>query len=545
MKKAQRIFSGGTILTMDDSHPRAEAVAVADGYIVCVGDLEEVKAFAGEETEWVNLGGKTVIPGFIEAHGHPYMSALAWGDPVVDIRAVHEPTYEAALAKIRRRVVKAGPGELIWFLGLDPQLHVGMEEPSQDLLDSIAPNVAIVVQTQNFHAAYLNTRACEAFGITADYEPPLGGKFVPSPNGLPWKLLETAAWQLCSKFYELCGEDRNKRVFRDWITLFTDAGYTTTSEIMMDPGSARIMQAAVKSGPKSLRIVGYEGVHKGGDVTVPMDFGDDHFRVVGTKMHADGSVLAGNVWTSRPYLNTDMTIKGMGLPPNSTGHPNVDSETLTKLVLKYVAQGYQMSVHAHGDRSIDMVLDAYEEAERTIDNIARPLRIEHCGTMRDDQIDRAIRLDVVCSFFLPYLHYWGEALRDNLLGDEATARFVPSGTATRRGMRVSYHCDPPMTWPNPFVCLDVAVTRRTRAGSVLGEDQAVPVETALKALTLDAAYHLRMDDRIGSIEVGKYADFTILSDDPTRHPKDRLLEIKVLGTVLEGVDVVPSSASPT
>ena len=543
MKSNKRIFFGGPILTMAESAPRAEAVAILGGRIVRVGDMAYVRAIADEATEWVDLQGQTMLPGFVEAHGHPYLSALAWGDPVVDIRAVHVPTYEAALAMIRRRVAKAKPGELIWFLGLDPQLHIGMEPPSQELLDEMAPDVGIVVQTQNFHTVFVNSRACEALGIARDYQPPLGGKVFTGANGMPWKLLETSAWQLCFKFYELCGKERNIKSFYNWIDLFTDAGYTTTSEIMTEPGTAMLLQAAVKNGPRSLRIVGYEGVHKGGEVTVPMNFGDDHFRMIGAKLHADGSVLVGNVWTSKPFLNTAMTMKGMGLPPDSTGHPNIEPEMLTRLVLKYVAQGYQMSVHAHGDRAIDMVLDAYEQAEATILNIARPLRIEHCGTMRDDQIDRAIALGVVCSFFLPYLHHWGEALRDHLLGEEATARFVPSGTATRRGMRVSYHCDPPMTWPNPFVCLDVAVTRRSRGGAIFGADQAVSVEVALKALTIDAAYQLRMEEKIGSIEEGKFADFVILSDDPTRHPKDRLLDIKVLRTVVDGADFLPTGSA--
>lgn len=534
MPIADRIFLGGTVITMETSQPRAEAVAVAGGRILAVGALSDVEAFASAKTERVDLKGAILLPGFVEAHSHPMMSALAWGDPVVDVRAVHTPTYDAVLEKMRRRMTKAVPGEVVWFLGLDPQLHAGMEEPPREVLDKLAPDNAVIVQTSNFHGIFLNSKALEFFGIGADYAPPLGGKFIKASDGLPWKLMETAAWALLKRFHDHLGEQRRSRCFEEWVGKFVRAGYTTTSEIMIEPGASPMLQAAVKSRRNPLRIVGYEGVHLGGEVTVPLNFGDDDFRVIGTKLHADGSVLLGNVWSTHPYLNNTMTLKGMGLPENSTGHANISPEKTYELVSKYVREGWQMSVHSHGDRTIDMVLDAYEKVISETPNISGPLRLEHCGMMREDQIDRAIRLGVVCSYFLPYIYNWGEALRDYLLGEEAAARFVPSGSAIRKGMRASFHCDSPMTWPDALVCLHVAVTRRTMKGAVIGPEQRIDVETALKAITIDAAYQLQMEDRIGSISPGKYADFVILSQNPTTCDPERLLEISILGTVIGG-----------
>ncbi|WP_025038462.1 amidohydrolase [Bradyrhizobium sp. DOA9] len=538
MKTAERIFFGGPIRTMDPANPLVEAVAVRDGRILAVGSRGEIEKLIVAGTIRTDLQGRAMLPGFVEAHSHPMMSALAWGDPVVDIRAVHEPTFSAVIAKMRRRVAKAKPEEIIWFLGLDPQLHEGMEEPSRDLLDDIAPNNPIVVQTINFHGVFINSKALTAFGIDANYNPPLGGKVFAAADGLPWKFAETAAWQLCNRFYSICGEERKKRSFEDWVRKFVRAGYTTTSEIMVEPGAAPMLYALVKSRPNPLRIVGYEAKHLGGEVTVARNFGDDDFRMIGTKLHADGSVLLGNVWTTSPYLNNKMTIKGMGLPENSTGHSNISEAKLYDLVGKYVGEGWQMSVHAHGDRTIDMVLDVYERVINEVgaENVSGPLRIEHCGIMREDQIDRAIRLNVACSYFLPYIHHWGEALRDYLLGEERAAHFVPSGSASRKGMRVSYHCDSPMTWPDALVCLDVAVNRRTMRGAVLGPDQRVSMEEALKAITIDAAYQLQMEDKVGSVAVGKFADFVILGRDPVLCEADQILQIPIVGTVLGGAD---------
>lgn len=197
-----------------------------------------------------------------------------------------------------------------------------------------------------------------------------------------------------------------------------------------------------------------------------------------------------------------------------------------------------MSVHTHGDRTIDMALDAYERVLKENPRVSGPLRLEHCGMMREDQIDKAVRLGVVCSYFLPYIYHWGEALRDYLIGEEAAARFVPSGSAMRKGMRTSLHCVFPMTWPDALVCLHVAVTRKTMKGAVIGADQRVPVGEALKALTIDAAYQIQIRMiGIGSLKAGKYADFVILSNDPMVRSIFWLLEIKVLGTVKDGEDV--------
>jgi predicted amidohydrolase YtcJ len=539
MQKADRIIAGGAILTMDPAQPHAEAVAIAQGRILAVGSRAAMEGLVGAHTTFDDLDDQVLLPGFVEAHSHPFVSGMAWGEPVLDIRAIHVPTYQAALEKIRRRASKASPGEIIWCVGLDPQLHEGMHEPTREELDAVAPNHAVVVQTANFHALYFNSTALEAMGIDAAYEPPMGGKAVRGSDGRPWKLSETAMWQMCTRFWALCGDARTLRNFDEWVSKFVRAGYTTTSEIQIEPGIARVMQGAIRAQPRRLRIVGYEAVHLGGETSVPVGFGDDDFRVVGTKLHADGSVLLGNVWTSVPYLNNDMTLKGMGLPRDSTGHANLTPEKLHELVDRYVRQGWQMSIHAHGDRTIDMVLDAYERVLQDVPRVAGPLRIEHCGLMREDQIDRAVRLGVACSYFLPYIYYWGEALRDHLLGPEVAARFVPSGSATRKGMRVSYHCDSPMTWPDALACMHVAVTRRTRKGAKIGPEQCVPVEAALKALTIDAAYQLRMDDRIGSIEPGKWADFVVLGRNPLTCDPERLLEIPIVKTIIGGGDVVP------
>ncbi|WP_250519015.1 amidohydrolase [Caballeronia sp. ATUFL_M1_KS5A] len=535
--KAEKIFHCAKILTIDEAQPQAEAVAVLGDRIVFVGTKEGAREWEDERTEWVDLGDAVLLPGFIEAHGHPYWSSQVWGDPVVDIRAVHTPTYAAALAKIRRRVEKAKRGEVLWFVGLDAQLHEGIVEPTRDLLDALSDQFPIIVQTSNLHAAYINSAAARHFSIDEHYQAPKGGKALLDAEGRVWKLLEMAVWELGERFYDMLGKTRNLTSFDDWLNKYARAGYTTSSEILLAPGSARAMARDMAALPARVRVMGYEAVAAGGEVSVPHRFSSGLFSMAGVKFHADGSVLLGNVWTSTPYLNNETTLSGMGLPRDNKGHALYDFETLHPKVERYASQGWQVSIHAHGDRTIDLVLDVYERVLGSLPSTNGPFRIEHCGLMRKDQIDRAVKLGVVCSFFLPYIYHWGEALRDALLGADVAEHFVPSGSATRAGMRVSYHCDSPMTWPDALKCLQVATTRCTLKGALIGAEERVSIDDALRAITIDAAYQLQAEADLGSISVGKLADFVALGADPRTWQVNNLINLPILGTYLGGQKV--------
>jgi predicted amidohydrolase YtcJ len=228
------------------------------------------------------------------------------------------------------------------------------------------------------------------------------------------------------------------------------------------------------------------------------------------------------------------------LPKDSTGSLNYSKEDLHWLIDAYAQQGHQIAVHAQGDRTIDVVLDGFEAALAKAPHAKRPFRLEHCGLMRDDQLARAKSLGVVCSFFLPMFHYWGDSMSRHLLGSERGDRFVPIGSAARLGMRSSYHCDAPMTWPDALLMLYVATTRRTQSGAVLGADQIVDIDTALRSITIDAAHHIRAEDRLGSLTPGKRADFVRLSRDPRKMPPDELRDIEVLGTIVDGKPIWPA-----
>ncbi|MER6530557.1 amidohydrolase [Streptomyces sp. NPDC001508] len=478
---------------MNPAQPLATAVAVQDGEIVKVGATDDVVALRGPATDVVDLEGAALLPGFVEAHGHPLFSALTWGDPVIDIRAVHTPTYQAALAKIRRRVAKAQPGEYILAVGLDPTLHVGMREPTLDELDELAPDNPLSVTYFNFHGSFLNSKAIEACGLDRRLTPDFEDLIIRDSQGRPWKFCENASWYARDIFFEKCGKDRAVRELRDWVSKYATAGYTTSAEMGMVPEWAGYFDALRQQETLPIRIRVYEQGFLDKPYVSKLGSGDDHFKTIGIKFWADGSVFVGTAAVTNPYLNTDLTINKLGLPRDNRGQEVYTREEQKRLMEAAISQGWQLAVHTQGDVTIDVTLDLFEELLRAFPNANGPFRLEHCTMMRPDQVERAHKLGLVCSFFNPLAYYWGDPMREDMFGPEFGEEILPFGTATRLGMRISYHCDSPMTWPDPLVCLYFATTRRTQSGTVLGEGERVGIGEALKALTIDAAHHLQMD----------------------------------------------------
>jgi predicted amidohydrolase YtcJ len=513
---ADVIFRGGTIVTVDESRPEAEALAVKDGRIMALGAAAAMEVHRGPDTEIVDVSTKTLLPGFVEAHGHLLWSGMVHGSPVVDIRAMTVPTFNAVLAKIRRRVAKSKAGEFLFFFGLDAQLHPGMRALTRQELDDICPDLPLAVQTSN-------TPQPTAGVIGKDEDGDLTGR-----------LEESAAFIMCQAFYDHGGDERTEREFRNWIRKYAAAGITSATELLFQPFHLPFYEAAVADPDFPLRVRAYQVTNDSRTTVHGPGERDGDFAVVGIKIVADGSPFVGNIWLSRPYLGTDVTIKGMGLTEGHTGHMSYETAVLSKLIEDYVALGWQMAVHTQGDRTVDVVLDAYERALAKHPRDDHRFRLEHCATMREDQIARANELGVVCSYFLAHLYYWGQALRDHLLGPERTADYMPVGMAARSGMRMSFHSDAPMTEPSPLLSMQIGVTRQHQSGDVLGPDQRVDVDTAIKAVTLDAAYQIFLDDKVGSLEVGKEADIVVLDRNPRSVPPDEIASIAVEATYKSG-----------
>ena len=252
---ADSLYFGGPILTMDRQRPEVQAIAVRDGRILAMGTVQELEPHIGPATARIDLKGQALLPGFVEAHAHPFGYGRIWGEPLVNIRASHIPSYEAVIATIRRRVAKAAPGESLAFVGLDALRHQGMREPTLAEMDEWAPENPIAIYTFNFHSLFLNSRMMALLGLdesTADYP---GARHERDAQGrLTGKMVEFAAFRNFDRVCQQFGSERGLRELGGGLWKFAKAGITTAADLGPHEGAMAAYQKLWEQGPLPLRL---------------------------------------------------------------------------------------------------------------------------------------------------------------------------------------------------------------------------------------------------------------------------------------------------
>ncbi|MET0196389.1 MAG: amidohydrolase [Rhodococcus fascians] len=529
----------GRILTVDPSFPTAEAVGVRGGRIVAVGSRAETEPLVGPATRVIDVGDGCVLPGLVEAHGHPLMEALVLSDRMVDIRPVTMTDPTQILDAIRSEVARRGD-DGAFLSGWDALLQHGLPDPTLDWLDSIAPATPLVVLHNSGHLAFFNSAAARSLGLDRDTPDPKGAAYGRDVDGeLDGTARETGAvFPLVAGAMTAGGYPA---MLAAECARLNRAGLTTCSEMAYDPKFGPLVAGFEESGALTVRLRTYEMSSPAMTASTDPGAGDDMIRHTGIKIWVDGSPWIGNIDLSFPYLDTDAT-RSIGVEPGSCGHANYTRAQLTEIVDAYFPRGWPIACHVMGDNGIDTILDVYDSVLRRHPRSDHRLRLEHVGAIRQDQLRRAVALGVTCSLFVDQIHYWGDVLVDGLFGPEHGSRWMPAGSAVAAGMRISLHNDPPVTPEEPLRNIAVAVTRTTPSGSVSAPEECLTVDQAIRAQTIDAAWQLFSDDVIGSIEVGKYADFVVLSADPRDVPPETIADLDVLATYLGGVQVYDGSA---
>ncbi|MCG5432096.1 amidohydrolase [Mycobacterium sp. MYCO198283] len=530
MAAADLVFYG-TILPVDDAFSTAEALAVTGGRIAAVGRRAEVEPLVGPETAVRDLGDGCLLPGFVEAHGHPVMEAMILSDRMVDIRPVTLPDADAVVAAVASEVARRG-ADGAYLSGWDPLLQRGLPQPTLAWLDARAPDTPLVIIHNSGHLAYFNSAAAARAGITRDTLDPVGAEYGRDAHGD----LDGSARETGAVFPLLAGAiepaDYPAMLLAECGRL-NAAGLTMCSEMAFSPMFRPLVDGLRDAGALTVRLRTYEISTPERAATATLSNGDDMLRQVGVKIWVDGSPWIGNIDLTFPYLDTDDT-RTIGVRPGSCGHANYTRDELTDIVEAYFPRGWQLACHVQGDAGIDTILDVYEAALRRWPRTDHRLRLEHVGAMTDEQFRRAAELGVTCSIFVDQLHYWGDVLVDGLFGPEHGSRWMPAGSAVAAGIRISLHNDPPVTPEEPLRNIAVAVTRTAPSGRVLAPEQRLTVEQAIRAQTIDAAWQLFADDVTGSLAVGKYADLVVLSADPRTVARETIADLQVRETYLAG-----------
>jgi predicted amidohydrolase YtcJ len=538
---ADTIYLNGSILTIDDAHPKAEAVAVKGGRILAVGTKLEVLKSKGDATKIIDLTGKTMLPGFVDAHGHVFMggiqalSANLLAPPdgeVKDIASLVRTLKNWSTAN-QQAVAKI---QLIVGFGYDNAMLAELRHPTRADLDQVSAEIPVLVIHQSGHLAAVNSKALEVCGLTAQTPNPAGGVIRrgedgKAPDGV---LEETAMFPVVMKLLSRAGAEGAKQFARSGSELWARFGYTTADEGRSIPAVANILRTVANEGGFKIDVVTYP------DVLVDRDFirqnvaqeYTNRFRVGGAKLTIDGSPQGFTAWRDRPYY----ALVGK-YPPGYRGYPAATEEQVISAVDWAYENKIQILTHANGEAASDLLIAAIAAATSKHRAADRRAVLIHGQFLREDQLDAFNRLAVLPSLFPMHTFYWGDWHRDHTVGPALADNISPTGWCVQRGMKFTSHHDAPVAFPNSMRVLDATVTRRSRSGDILGPDQRVDVMTALKAMTIWPAWQHFEEKSKGSIQTGKLADFVILDQDPTAIDPEALDQIKVVETIKEGVTV--------
>jgi len=530
---ARTAYVGGPVFTMDAANRVAGGVAVRGDRIAAVGSDAELRAWAEtNRARVVELDGRALLPGFVDAHSHfpaagvDAIAADLDAPPIGTVRSIDD-----LVARLGEWLPRKGEGEWVFGVGYDDTLLAERRHPTRADLDRVSTRHPVAALHVSGHLAALNSYGLEKLGITAATPDPEGGRIRRDVSGAPDGVLEERAAESATRAIMDPGIVDALRVLRRGIALYLAAGVTTAQNGYATSAQIQSLSWLARLRLLPLRLVLWPGEEAGealidGSLAPPTD--DPWLRIGAVKLIADGSLQGYTGYLSQPYF-----VAPPGEDATFRGYPRIPRDKLIAWVDRLHAAGLQLAIHGNGDATIDDILDALEAAQRAHPRPdARPV-IVHAQTAREDQLDRMAALGVIPSFFVLHTFYWGDRHRDVFLGPERAARISPAASAARRGIPFTLHADTPVVPMEPLRIVWSAVNRRTTSGAALGGEQRIDVLRALRGVTIDAAHqHFQEGDR-GSLEVGKLADLVVLDRSPLEDPTaiDRL---RVVETIVGG-----------
>jgi predicted amidohydrolase YtcJ len=527
------VYLGGSILTMDADDRIVEALAVDGERIAAVGSETELRRWAEEKgAKIVDLEGRALLPGFIDAHGHFPGSGIT--EVFVDLNSPPIGNVERIddlVALLSERASETGAGEWILGIGYDDTLLEERRHPTRRDLDRASTEHPIAVLHISGHLASVNSAGLDALGFDADTPDPEGGLIRRDPaTGEPDGVLEETAMQGFQSDMAPGMLDA-VRIVRAAVRDYLAQGVTTAQSGAVDGTVLGGMSLMSRLGMVPLRLILWPLPETADAILAgelePPDGDPLRVRVGAVKLITDGSIQGYTGYLSEPYHVPP------GDDPEYRGYPRIPRDELFELVARYHAAGLQLAMHGNGDASIEDILDAYEQAQRDHPREdARPIVI-HAQMTRDDQLDRMAELGVIPSFFSLHTFYWGDRHRNVFMGPERAARMSPAAGARDRGIRFTIHADTPVVPMEPLRLVWSAVNRKTRSGFVVGPEQRISVMQALRAVTIDAAHQHFEEGEKGSLEPGKLADLVILSRSPLDDPAT-IDRIEVVETIIGG-----------
>lgn len=521
----QYLLINGEVITVNTTNDVVEAIAIKGEKIIAVGSTEEILRLKDDHTETVDLDGRTLMPGLIDAHLH--ISSYGTNHLSVSCKADHIVSIEDLLVDLKKQIEKTPKGKWIRAWGYHEKKVTEQRYPTKEELDSVSTEHPIIVVRACGHISVVNSLALELAGIDNDIPDPEGGIYERDENGvLTGVLIESANMKM-----------RELSAFTDDEL---DQAHKIASDHLLEKGITSIHDATGQGamGLRALQRASEKGIIKqrvytmvGRDLDwgrhlissgIYTGLGDDKFKIGPLKLFLDGSSSGPTVWTREPYTSD----------PDNYGVYYYDQETVDALFIEAHRQGWQITAHAQGDAAIDMLLNTIEKANKIYPRPDSRHRIEHAGIATPDLVKRMKEQNVVPTPNPAFLYEYGDGYIVNY-GDRAYQMF-PLKDYMNEGVTAAITSDSPVTDFSPMRGMHSAITRTSQSGQVVGEHQRISIIEAIRMYTINAAY-ASFEERIkGSLEVGKLADLVILDRSLLKTKVDDLIDVKVDCTIIGG-----------
>lgn len=535
---ADTIYFGGDIITMEgDSSTYAEAIALKDGKIVLVGSKTEAEKLRGDSTTMNDLMGKTLLPGFLDAHSHYYNSLLVanqcklYAPPSGTSKDV-ESIIAALKAYAEAR--KIPKGEMIMGYGYDDNVMPGGRLLNRDDLDKAFPDNPVRVDHVSMHGGVLNSLALNYYGISAETKTPPGGVIVRKPGtNEPYGLImETAFQPVFEKSQPLTPEQEIKWTKAGQM-LYAEAGITTAHEGATFLSQLKTIRRASDAGTNIIDVIAYPFISEVDNILKEIPVSEwltykNGFKIGGVKITIDGSPQGRTAYFSKPYLTG-----GPGGEKNWFGELTFPQDMVNQMVKKVYEMNVPLNLHCNGDASIDAFLAAYEFARAG--DYSKPWNVTtiHSQFMRKDQMDKFVKYGVRPSFYTLHTYYFYEAHLNNR-GMEEAQYISPMRDALDAGMKPTNHTDFVVAPLDQMMMLWSAVNRISRAGAEAGPTQRITPYEGLQAMTIYVAEQYDEADTKGSLKENKRADLVILDKNPLKVNSMEIKDIKIIETIKDG-----------
>jgi predicted amidohydrolase YtcJ len=538
--ETQILYYGGDILTMSGDKPNyVESIVTNSDKIVFIGRLSEAKKLFPRSTQ-MNLDGKTLLPGFIDAHAH------FAGFPSQSIGAQILPPPDAgannidALIQILKDWSTPENIELtgwIFGMGFDDSVLEDKRFPTKEDLDKVSTEHPVMIIHISGHFCVVNSKGLELLKLTADSPDPEGGIIrrkpgTKEPNGV---LEELAAIPFMPMVLGPKSEDAIKIFLTAGQNMALSYGYTTVQEGRAMPSSHLFLEYAANTNFLKLDVVSYID-YSVADSLLKTDWYSssykNHYRIGGVKLTLDGSPQGRTAWRTQPYL-----IPPEGAEDGYLGYPAIPlDEDVEKIYESAFQNNWQIHTHANGDAAMDQMIRTLKKVTAKYGNENRRDVLIHGQYVREDQLDAFKDLNIIASLFPLHTFYWGDWHKE-IIGDSLGNKISPTRTALNKGLKITIHTDAPVALPNLMRVLWTATNRVSRSGSIIGEEERLSPYEALKCITEWSAYQHFEEKTKGTLGIGKLADLVILDSNPLTVDKEKIKDIIVLETIKEGSSV--------